>query len=130
MREVDLRQDAVDEAGVELRPRWKSGLFMMKVKNGIVVMIPSTRYSASARRMRAMASSRVCAVHDELREHRVVEHRHGVAGVDAVVVAHARSLREVDVADEPRRRRELPRRILGVDAALDRVAEAAEVSPA
>ena len=39
----------------------KSGRCMRKAKNGMVVWIPSTRYSMRARSMRAMASGRVAA---------------------------------------------------------------------
>ena len=37
----------------------KSGCCMRNVKNGIVVWMPSTRYSCSARSMRSIASPRV-----------------------------------------------------------------------
>ena len=39
----------------------KSAWSMMKRKNGMVVSMPSTRYSTSARRIRAIASARVGA---------------------------------------------------------------------
>ena len=60
-------------------------------------------------------------VTDQLRKHRIVEDGHVVAGVNTVVVAHARPLRKIDVADQAGRRREVTGRIFGVDAAFDRV---------
>src|SRR5688572_18942131 len=61
------------------------------------------------------------AVHDQLADHRVVVRRDLVALVDVRVDAHAGAARRVEVADQAGRRHERLR-ILGVDAALDRVA--------
>ncbi len=43
---------------VERRPAAKSGCATMRCRIGMVVCTPTTWYSASARRMRAMAASR------------------------------------------------------------------------
>ena len=69
----------------------------------------------------------VDAVHDELRDHRVVERGDLAAGNDARVDAHARAARLVVRGDRPRRRQEAVAHVLGVDAALDRMPRQAHV---
>src|SRR4051794_6425179 len=64
---------------------------------------------------------------DELRDHRVVHGRDLAARADARVDADARAARLDVVADRPRRGREVLRRVLGVDAAFDRVAAQDEI---
>ncbi len=81
---------------------------------------PGTR--ASARAIRAIASSRGVGPRDQLRDQRVVEHRHLVSGRHPAVVAHARAGGRPQAADRARGRHEALVGILGVDAALDRVA--------
>ena len=61
------------------------------------------------------------AVHDELRDHRVVERRDLAAGDDAGVDADPRSRGFAVARDPPRRRPEAVRDVLGVDPALERV---------
>src|SRR5690606_25099492 len=53
--------------------------------------------------------------------HRVVVGRHAVAGDDVAVDAHAGPSRRFPARDESGRRGEVPRRVFGVNAALDRV---------
>ena len=67
-------------------------------------------------------------VADQFREHRIVVDRHGVAGIDAVVVADAGTLRQFEMPNQPRRWREVPRRILGIHAALDGMAVRREIA--
>ena len=59
---------------------------------------------------------------DELAHHRVVHRRDLAAGTDARVDAHARARRLAVGADPPGRGGEVAGGVLGVDAALDRVA--------
>ena len=63
------------------------------------------------------------AVGDHLGDHRVEVGRDHVAGGDAAVDAHAGAGREVEHLDAAGRGREAHRRILGVQARLDRVAD-------
>jgi hypothetical protein len=64
----------------------------------------------------------VDAVHEELRNHRVVERRDLTAGDDAGVDPHARPCRLAIRRDRPGRRQKTVADVLGIDAALDRVA--------
>ena len=80
------------------RDRWcgtgrrrKSGCASSHVKNGTVVLMPVTRYSPSARRMRAIGERAILGPGDQLRDHRVVEDRHVEPGGRAAVVADARA---------------------------------------
>jgi len=79
--------------------------------------------------MRAIAVSRVGAVHDQLGDHRVVVHRDLAALVHAGVDAHlARRLGRREELDQPAGgRQETAERIFGVDAALHRPAVKLEV---
>ena len=88
----------------------------------MVVRIPTTSYSASARRIRASACGAVVAPGDQLRDQRVVVDRDLAALGGAAVVADARALRHPQAGDAARRRQEAGVGILGVDAALDGVA--------
>src|SRR5690606_28431453 len=63
----------------------------------------------------------VGAVHDQLADHRIVVRRDRVALVDVRVHAHAGAAGRVEVLDQAGRGQEAVR-ILGVDAAFDRVA--------
>src|SRR5215212_360430 len=63
----------------------------------------------------------VDAVHDELRDHRVVHRRDLTPAGDARVDADPRARRLAVARDPPRRRKEAVGRILSVDPALDRV---------
>src|SRR5579883_661146 len=67
------------------------------------------------------------AVGDQLADHRIVVGRYVVAGVDVAVDAHAGSARRVPQPDRAGRWHE-GLRILGVDAALDRVAADLDVT--
>src|SRR5262249_14637708 len=67
------------------------------------------------------------AVHDELRDHRVVERRDLASGDDARVDAHSGPARLVVRRDRPRRGQEAVAHVLGVDPALDRVPVQADV---
>ena len=67
------------------------------------------------------------AVRDDLADHRVVVRRHEVVGVRVRVDADARAARRVPRRDAARRRHERPR-VLGVDAAFDRVAALDDVA--
>ena len=70
--------------------RANSGCASSHVKNGSVVLMPVTRYSPSARRMRAIGERAILRPRDQLRDHRVVEDRHVEAGGRPAVVADAR----------------------------------------
>ena len=83
---------------------------------------PFDRNSASARSIRAIARLAVDVVDDQLRDHRVVEPAHLVPGLDARVDAHAGPGRLAIRRDPPGRGQEALGDVLGVDAALDRVA--------
>ena len=63
------------------------------------------------------------AVGDHLRDHRVEVGRDHVAGGDAAIDAHAGAGRQIEHLDAAGRGREAHRRILGVQARLDRVAD-------
>ncbi|MCY1501009.1 hypothetical protein D9M68_350680 [compost metagenome] len=69
----------------------------------------------------------VGVVHDELAEQRVVVRRHGVAGKQEGVEAHARAARHHELRHEAGARHEVLRRVLGVDAHLDGRAVQADV---
>src|SRR5581483_5699757 len=76
------------------------------------------------------AADRIVAIgaaHDQLRDHRVVERRDDGAFGDARVDTNARPGRLAVQGDRPRRGQEAVRRVLGVDAALDRVPVEADV---
>ena len=64
----------------------------------------------------------IVAVHDDLREQGVVVGRDGIAGVDVGVDPHAGPAGRVVGRDQAGRRLEVAVRVLGVDAALDRMA--------
>src|ERR1700693_586153 len=64
---------------------------------------------------------------DQFAEHRVVIERHGAALLDADVVANAGAGRQPQRGDLSWRGGEVPARILGVHAALDRVAARGEI---
>ena len=87
-----------------------------------------SRNSRSAVIARRRASSRVVGLDDQLRQHRIVVHRDLGALADAAVDADARALRLAVEQDRAGLRKEALRRILGVDAALDRVAALREAS--
>ena len=93
--------------------------------SGMLVWMPSIDGLRERRphpRQRLVAG---VAVDDDLADHRVVVRRHEVVGVGVRVDAHAGAARRVPHRHPPRRGRELVR-ILGVDAALDRVAAAGD----
>ncbi len=69
----------------------------------------------------------VCAAHDQLGDHRVVERRDLRALGDARVDAHSGAARLAVDRDRARGGQEAVRDVLGVDAALDRVALQADV---
>ncbi len=69
----------------------------------------------------------VDAVHDQLRDHRVVQRRDLRAVLHARVHPHARPRRLAVARDPPGGREEAAGRVLGVDPALDRVAGQADV---
>ena len=107
---------------VSNRAAWKSSSSRIHWKNGIVVRMPRTSYSASARRMRAIACSRVSPQVIELRDHRVVEDRHLAALVTPLSSRTPGPLRHAQPRIAPGRRQEAVVGILGIDAALDGVA--------
>ena len=67
------------------------------------------------------------SIGDHLADHRIVERRHVVAGVDVAVDANPGAARRVPEADRARRRREVLR-VLGIDAALHRMAADLDVA--
>ena len=90
------------------------------------LVVPSSMITVLSRRARLQARGRLlagAAVGDHLRDHRVEVGRDHVAGGDAAVDAHAGAGREVEHLDAARRGREAHRRVLGVQARLDRVAD-------
>ena len=95
-------------------------------KSGVVVSMPSTMSSESARRRRASASVAGAAVDDQLADQAVVVGRDGVAVVDGAVHAHAEAAGGVVGADLAGRGLEV-RQLLGVDPALDGVAGGLEL---
>src|SRR5436190_18295009 len=64
----------------------------------------------------------VASLTDDLGDHRIVERRHRVAGVDVRVETHTVAARRMEGHDATRGRLEVSVRILGVDATLDDVA--------
>jgi hypothetical protein len=89
--------------------------------------MPSIAKASRAAACASIAASRVSAVRDQLGDHRVVPDRDLAALVDAGVVAHrdaaATALLRRPVGRQPSgRRQEVARRVLGIDAALDRPA--------
>ena len=63
------------------------------------------------------------AVDDQFADHAVVVGRNAIAGVNVAVQPHARAAGDAQFLDQPGRWGEIPRRIFGVDAAFDRVAD-------
>ena len=107
-------------------PAAKPASRTMRRCSGRLVAMPSTRISASAS---AQARQRVLArraVHDQLGDQRVVVRRHAVAGAGMAVDAHAGAAGQLPAGDAPGRGREGVR-VLGVDAAFERVAAAGDV---
>ena len=102
---------------------------MMRWWSGMVVFIPSTTNSSSARFRRMMQPSRVGAVDDQLADHAVVIGRHPVAGVEAAIDADVHAAgRDIILHQAGRGGEGL--RILGIDAALDRMAVELDLAPA
>ena len=89
--------------------------------SGMLVLMPSTTISSSAVRMRASALCAVVAVGDDLADQRVVVRRHAVAVVEVRVDAHAVAARRVEGRHLAGAGHEGVR-VLGIDAALERVA--------
>ena len=90
------------------------------------LVVPSsmiTVLSRRARRRRAVGLVAGAAVGDDLGDHRVEVGRDDVAGGDAAVDAHAGAGGEVEHLHAAGRGREAHRRVLGVQARLDRVAD-------
>ena len=85
----------------------------------MLVRMPPTSYSRSARIMRAMAASRVPAHTASLASSGIVFHGNGPAGVDAAVEADAGAVGPGQARDLAGVRQEMVVRVLGVDAALD-----------
>src|SRR5687768_13950423 len=63
----------------------------------------------------------VASLTDDLGDHRIVVGRHGVAGVDVRIEAHAISSRRMERHDAPGRWLEVAIRVFRIDAALDHV---------
>ena len=103
-------------------PAMKSGWAMISCWKGMVVLMPRMMNSPRARFMRAMAISRVARGDDELGDHRVVVRRHGVAGIDVGIHAHALAAGGIPEIDGAGAGGEVVEGILGIDAALDGVA--------
>ncbi len=105
--------------------------------NGMLLLMPRITKPLSASRISAIACVAVLAVHDELGDHRVVEHRDLAAVVHAGVHAHAvqvlgvgrehRLPRRLERHQAAGRRQEVAERVFGVDAALDGPAVALHV---
>ena len=99
-------------------------------RNATLVCTPTMWVCASAASSRASASRAVAAVHDQLRDHRVVVRRDRVAFAHAAVDPHLRvgAARELDRRRQPvdlepaGRRQEAGVGVLGRDARLDRMA--------
>src|SRR5690606_36286840 len=64
----------------------------------------------------------VAPVHDQLGDERVVERGHPVAGIHVRVDPDTRASGWMEGGDDPRRRGEVPVRVLRVDPALDGMA--------
>ena len=100
------------------RPARKSASLRIFRCSGTEVLMPSMTVISSVRRIRAIASWPVAAVHDDLGDHRVVVRRNGAVRVREGVDADARTARNAECVDDAWRRGERLG-ILGVDAAFD-----------
>ena len=108
-------------------PATKSGSARMRRCSGMVVLMPfDDRHLERALHPRDRFLA-VAAVDDDLRDHRVVVRRDRAIGVRERLDADARAARHAEHVDHARRRHERLR-ILGVDAALDRVAGERDVA--
>ena len=87
----------------------------------MVVFMPSTTNSSSARLQAPDAAVAVGAVDDQLADHAVVIRRHPIAGVEPAIDADVHAAGRDIILHQARRGRE-GFRVLGVDPALDRVA--------
>ena len=88
----------------------------------MVVLMPSDLvFAERARHPRDRVGAR-STPGDELRDHRIVEDRHRESGQHAAIVTNAGAAGRMNRPHQPRRRHEPFVRILGVDAAFDRVA--------
>ena len=95
--------------------------------SGAVVFTPSTSSSRSARRARAERAVAVAAPDDHLAEQRVVERRDLAARLHPGVDADPRPGGQHHAVERPGTRHEVVRRVLGVDAQLDRAAARRDV---
>ena len=100
-------------------PSMKAEWLKISRCSGIVVLMPSTTNSASARRMQASASGRDRLVDEQLGQQRIVVRRHAVAGDDVGVEAHAGAAGHLPARDQAGRGAEVGGGVFGVDAALD-----------
>ena len=112
---------------VESLPARQRGCAISAVRNGMLWRMPSIAKASSASRLRVDRGLARRRVRDELGDHRVVPDRDLAALVDAGVVAHRDAvlllLRRRPIGREPPGRgQEVARRVLGIDAALDRPA--------
>ena len=90
---------------------------------------PRISYCSSARHRAVERLLARRAVRDQLGEQRIVVHRDRLAFAHAAVDADAGAAR-LAISQQPAGLRQQPRRVLGVDAALDRVAARPDVRPA
>ena len=105
-------------------PRRSRGARAARCAPGSWCGCPSISSSSSARSMPGPGAVAVGRPHDELADEVVVVLRDGVALVVAAVPAHAGPGGDAQPGDRAGRGQEALRRVLGVDAALDRVAAA------
>ncbi len=116
---------------VSIVPASNSRLRRSARRKARLVFGPMTTASSSSLRSAASASARLGCVDDHLGDHRIVEGRDGVAGLEAGVdpdAAQAFLALEVHDVDAPGRGQEAVLRVLGIDARFDRRARAADLA--
>ena len=112
---------AVDEAGVEFAVAEFIRAAERGEKSGIAARAERRRSCRAQSASWSSACSRVCAVRDQLGDHRIVERRDLVAGLDAGVDAQALALRKFQRNQLAGRRQKAALGILGVKPRLDGV---------
>ena len=116
---------------VSIVPASNSGLRTSARRKARLVFGPMTTASSSSLRSAASASARLAAVNDHLGDHRIIEGRDAVAGLEAGVdpdAGQALLALEVHDVDPPRRGQKAVLRVLGIDARFDRRARAADLA--
>ena len=116
---------------VSIVPASNSGLRTSARRKARLVFGPMTTASSSSFEKRGQRLGAARAMDDHLGDHRIIEGRDAVAGLEAGVDPDAGQTLlalEVHDMDAPRRRQKAVLRVLGIDARFDRRARAADLA--